>query len=337
MSAVDPEQRLLELLSGKWVTAAIAAAAELGLADALATPLTLPALASQLRCNQPALARLLGVLCAEGLLELANSGEYRVTELGAQLRQSALRDLARFVGAPFMWTPWASLTAAVRDARSSAFERVHGESLFDHLDRNERDAALYHRAVDAFTRRQARALAELFDFSALGSVVDVGGGLGTLLVELAERFAALRCILYDRPAVIAQARALLESSPHGARIETVSGDFFASVPEGADAYVIKHVIHNWGDDEAVRLLGLCASALRPNGRVLIVESLLLPGNVRDAARLFDLEMFVLCGPGRERSKPEFRRLLQRAGLRLESSRALAGGTRLLVAAPRAER
>jgi SAM-dependent methyltransferase len=336
--SVDPEQRLLELLSGKWVTAAIAAAAELGLADALAAgPLALPELAGRLGCDESALARLLGVLCAEGLLELASSGAYRITELGAQLRQGALRDLARFVGAPFMWTPWASLASAVRDARSSAFERLHGESLFQHLDHDERDAALYHRAVDAFTRRQARALAEVFDFSALGSVVDIGGGLGTLLVELTARFAALRCILYDRPAVIAQARAVLGSSPEGARIETVSGDFFTSVPQGADAYVIKHVLHNWGDDEAVRLLSLCANALRANGRVLIVENLLLPGNVRDAARLFDLEMFVLCGPGRERSKPEFRRLLHRAGLRLESSRALAGGTRLLVAAPRAER
>jgi trans-aconitate methyltransferase len=201
--------------------------------------------------------------------------------------------------------------------------------LFEHLDRTPADAALYHRAVDAFTRRQARVLCDAYDFSKSRCVVDVGGGLGTVLSELSARFPALRCVLYDREAVVAQARPLL-----GPNIEAVAGDFFHSVPQPADAYVVKHVLHNWDDDAAVQLLGLCARGLAPGGQVLIVESILLPGNVRDATRLLDLEMFVLCGPGRERSKPEFRRLLQRAELKLVSTRDLAGGARLLVAEPR---
>jgi SAM-dependent methyltransferase len=324
------EQKLLELLSGKWVTAAVSAAAELGLADALASgPLTPEHLAQQLGCSEAALLRLLRVLSGEGLVELQASGAYALTQLGAQLGEGRLRDLARFVGAPFMWTPWSALPDALRDDRASAFERSHGASLFEHLDRTPADAALYHRAVDAFTRRQARALCDAYDFSKLGTVVDVGGGLGTVLTELARRFPQLRCVLYDREPVVAQARPLL-----GESIEAVAGDFFHSVPQPADAYVIKHVLHNWDDDAAAALLTSCARGLAPGGHVLIVESILLPGNVRDATRLLDLEMFVLCGPGRERSKPEFRRLLQRAGLRLSSTRDLAGGARLLVAAPR---
>jgi len=331
----DAEQKLLQLLSGKWVTAAIAAAAELGLADALtAAPLSAAQLAERLQCDESALSRLLRVLCGEGLLEAGVDGRYTLTSVGAQLGSGQLRDLARFVGAPFMWTPWAELAHALRDPRRSGFERAHGLPLFPHLDRHAHDAELYHHAVDAFTRRQARALCEAFDFSGLTRVVDVGGGLGTVLTELTPRFARLTGVLYDRPAVIAQARALWAEQPTAARIETESGDFFERVPAPADAYIIKHVLHNWDDEHAARILRVCRDALRPGGHVLIVESVLLPGNVRDATALLDLEMLVLCGAGHERSKPQFRRLLSAADLQLTATRPLAGGARLLIAAPR---
>ena len=331
----DAEERLLQLLSGKWVTAAIAAAAELGLADALMpAPLTAAQLAERLTCDAGALSRLLRVLCGEGLLEASADARYSLTSVGAQLASGQLRDLARFVGAPFMWTPWAELADAVRDTRCSAFERAHGLPLFPHLERNTRDAELYHHAVDAFTRRQARALCEAFEFDGLTRVVDVGGGLGTVLTELMPRFPKLSGVLYDRPAVTQQARALWAGSQSEARLEAESGDFFERVPAPADAYIVKHVLHNWDDEHAARILRVCRDALRPGGHVLIVESLLLPGNVRDATALLDLEMLVLCGAGHERSKPQFRQLLGAADLRLLTTRPLAGGARLLIAAPR---
>jgi SAM-dependent methyltransferase/DNA-binding HxlR family transcriptional regulator len=332
--AVEPEQKLLELLSGKWVTAALSAAAELGVADALLpAPLTAAELAQRLACDEQALVRLLRVLCGEGLLELAVHARYQLTDLGKQLCEGQLRELARFVGAPFMWNPWTALAPGLQDPTRSAFERTHGQPLFEYLDSEPAAAELYHRAVDAFTRRQARALCAAFDFSELACVVDVGGGLGTVLSELIVRYPQLRCVLYDRPQVIEQARHVLDSSPQSSRIETASGDFFSTVPGPADAFVIKHVLHNWDDEHACQILRVCAAALQPGGRVLIVESLRLPGNVRDATALLDLEMLVLCGSGHERSKPEFRGLLRRAGLRLESTRELAAGVRLLVAAP----
>lgn len=328
----EPEQKLLELLSGKWVTAALSAAAELGVADALYDqPLTAAALAARLSCDEPALTRLLRVLCGEGLLELTAQRQYRLTELGQELRTGRMRELARFVGSPFMWDPWTQLAAGIRDPARSAFERTHGRPLFEHLDRDAEAAALYHRAVDAFTRRQARALCEAFDFTGLGCVVDVGGGLGTVLTELTVRQPNLRCVLYDRASVVEQARKLFAANP---RIESESGDFFDSVPGPADAYVIKHVLHNWDDEHAARILRLCAEQLTAAGHVLIVESLRLPGNVRDATALMDLEMLVLCGGGHERSKPEFRKLLQHAGLSLLATRTLTAGVRLLIAAPR---
>lgn len=336
MSTADSAQReLLLLLSGKWVTAALSAAAELGLADALADrPLSGAELAEQLQCDPNALQRLLRVLCGEQLLQSQPHGRYALTELGAQLQTGKLRELARFVGAPFMWQPWANLAAAVRDPSKSAFERATGHNLFDHLDRTPDDAHTYHHAVDAFTRAAARALCDAFDFSDLSTVVDVGGGLGTVLGELVARYPKLRGVLYDRPAVIKQAGGIFSGHPEQQRIELIGGDFFEQVPQGADAYIIKHVLHNWDDTQAQRILELCASALKPTGQVLIVESLLLPGDIRDATAFLDLEMLALCGEGHERSKPQYRKLLHQAGLSLRTTTKLVGEVRLLVAVPR---
>jgi len=333
MSTDDSAQReLLQLLSGKWVTAALSAAAELGLADALTErSLSSSELAERLNCDAHALSRLLRVLCGEGLLASQPHGLYALTELGAQLQTGKLRELARFVGAPFMWQPWANLADAVRDPSRSAFERATGQSLFDHLDRDPEDARIYHHAVDAFTRAAARALCEAFDFSDLDSVVDLGGGLGSVLTELVARYPKLRGVLYDRPQVIKQAGSHFAQHP---RIELVSGDFFEQVPQGADAYIIKHVLHNWDDAQAQRILELCAKALKPNGQVLIVESLLLPGDFRDATAFLDLEMLALCGKGHERKKSHYRKLLQQAGLSLRTTTQLVGEVRLLVAVPR---
>jgi hypothetical protein len=333
--ASDHGRTLLGLLAGKWITAAISAAAELGVADVLAErgPLSAAALAEAVRCEERGLGRLLAILAGEGLFSVDAHERYALTELGAELRSEALRDLARYMGAPFTWSPFAHVAEALRKGRS-AFELAHGESIFRHLDANAADAELYHRGVDTFTRREAAALSQLFDFAPMRSVVDVGGGLGTLLVEVLMRFSHLRGILVDRPAVITQAEAALADNPHRARIELCAADFFEQVPQGADVYVLKHVLHNWDDERAECLLRNCAKGLSERGKVVIVDGYLLPGGYRDATRLLDLGMFVLCGAGRERRKPEFRALLQRAGLKLESSQPLAGTTCMIVATRR---
>jgi SAM-dependent methyltransferase len=274
------------------------------------------------------------VLCGEGLVSLQPHARYALTELGEPLREGRLRALARFVGSPVMWAPWAKLTEAVRDPSRSAFERAAGTTLFEHLDRTPDDATLYHRAVDAFTRSAALALCDAFDFSELECVVDVGGGLGTVLTELTAHYPQLKGILFDRAAVISQAASVFAGHPEAERITLQSGDFFESVPRGADAYVIKHVLHNWDDEHAARILRLCAAALRPGGHVLIVEGILMPGERPDGTAWLDLEMFALCGAGHERSKPAFRRLLQQAGLSLRTTTTLVGDVRLLVASAR---
>jgi len=332
---LNPQEQLYRLLAGKWVTAAISAAAEIGLADELAAgPRSLVDLASALGCDAEALQRLLRVLGGEGLIDLDRDGRFELTAVGQELRQGQLREVARFVGLPFMWAPWSSL-GPVLSSNSSAFEAAMGAPLFEYLDSHPKAAQIYHQAVDAFTRREARALAEIFDFSSIQSIVDVGGGLGSLLAEVGKSWPNLeRCVLFDRQQVIEQAKANSAARELGARMEFVAGDFLHEIPVEADVFVVKHVLHNWQDDDAIAILKNCVRHLRPGGYVLIVEGILLPGLQRDRTALLDLEMFVLCGRGRERTKPEFRTLLRDAGLSLRSTHDLAGTTRLLVATPR---
>ncbi len=320
--ADDAAARLLALLGGRWVTAAISAAAELGLADALDAPRSLDELAAAAGCHAPSLERLLRVLVGEGLLATERDGRYALTPVGAQLRTGALRDLAMFVGRPTWWAPWSALAHSVRTGEA-AFEQVHGASLFEHLAEHPDEARFYDSAVDAFTRTEGAALADAFDFGAVRSVVDIGGGRGTLLLEVLRKHPHLRGVLFDRPHVVDEARGRLP-----ANADAAGGDFFERVPGGADVYVVRHVVHNWDDDQATRILHNCAEAMSPGGRVLVVEGVVLPGDRQDATRLLDLEMLVLTGAGRERTQPEMRRLFRAAGLKLVKAGPLAGPTRL---------
>jgi C-methyltransferase len=329
----DPAERLLVLLGGKWLAAAVSAAASLGLAEALAdSPLTLEQLADQIDCKPDALRRLLRVLLGEELVTLNDQKQYALTEMGDLLRLDELGELAKFVGSPFGWDPWSSLADSVRTGEA-AFEKHHGLPLFDYLDQHDEQAGLYHAAIDAFSKREARALADAFDFSQVRRIADLGGGRGALLIEVLSRWEHLQGVLLERPAAVQEARLAFAKAGIDDRCEARVGDFFAEVPEDVDVCVLMHIIHSWDDATAIDLLRRCSSAVGPDGTLLVVEGLLVPGGRRDLTNLLDLEMLVLCGPGHERRKPDMRRLFSAAGLRLTSVAPLAGGVRLLVARP----
>jgi hypothetical protein len=319
----------MRLLGGKWVVAAIATAAKLGLAEHLQAPTPVAELARRCELHAPSLRRLIGVLVGEGLLTYEDADHVALTPLGQQLRRENLGTLAEFVGSESQWTPWVHLDHTIRTGQA-AFEKRHGESLFTYLEHHARDAELYDTAVDAFTRQQAHALAETSVLDAASVVVDVGGGRGTFLMELLLRHDSLRGILFDKPNVVAPVASRFAEAGLSERAQLVGGDFHGGVPQGADCYVVKHVLHNWDDERAVGILRHCARAAPAHGQVLVVEGIALPGNLKDGTRLMDLEMLVLTGGGRERSKPEFRRLFAAAGLRLDKMMRLSEGAWAMV-------
>ena len=263
--------------------------------------------------------------------------EFELTESGQLLRSGQFGELAQFIGAPMGWDPWSRLPDAVRTGEA-AFDAHFGSGLFDYLDQDEHqdEAALYHTAIDAFSRAESRALAEAFDFSQVERVVDIGGGRGGLLVDVLTKWPLLSGLLVERPAAVAQAEALFLEEGIGDRCQTMTSDFFEELPDSADVLVLKHIIHSWDDATSVELLRRCAQVVGTEGTLLVIEGLLLPGGRANLTSLLDLEMLVLCGPGHERTKPNMRRLLHASGLRLEKTVPLAASAHLFVTKVRAE-
>jgi hypothetical protein len=331
--APDSEVFLLDLLAGRARAQAVSTAAALGLADRLAAgPRTAAGLAGELGCDAGTLERLLVVLVGLGVCARAPGQRFVLAPQGAALRAEALGPFAAFLGGPVFWDAWSRLRDALREGGPTAFERTHGQGLYAHLASTPEAARAYDAAIDAFTRAEAGQLAARVDFSSVRTLVDVGGGRGTALLGVLERWPALRGVLFDLPHVVDGARARLDARCPG-RVDVAAGDFLEHVPAGADAYLLKRVLHNWDDGRAGALLARCAAAMAPGGRVLAIETILAPDDRADAARMLDLEMLAFNG-GRERRKPELRRLFHRAGLALERVEALRPPSWLLVAARR---
>lgn len=329
-SAPPAAQRLLELLAGKWVSAALSACAELGIPDLLAEkPMSAEELAERLGVEAAAVTRVLELLVSRAIFSVDRQGRFSLTETGEALRSDGLGKLAVLSGSRLMWDPFSRLADSLRKRRA-AFELHHGAPLFEHLEQSPSDATLYHEAIDAFTRVEAKAIASTLDLSDVEHFVDVGGGRGTLLVELLERYPRARGTLLDLESAARSAKEQIDSRGLGDRCTAVCGDFFVTLPEGADLYILKHILHNWPDDAAASLLDRVRSALAPNGRILVIDGVLLPPAYGDATRLLDLEMFALFYSARERSKPALRKLFHGAGLRIESTHELLGTARVFV-------
>ena len=326
------EERLLWLLGGKARVQAVSTAAALGVADRLCDgPRSTAALAEVLGCDADALRPILRYCAGLGYLDSPHPDHWALTGPGQLLRSDRLGPLAAFAGSPEQWDPWSRLRDAVHGG-PPAFARAIGQGLYPFLAGNPVAAARYDAAIDCFTEAEAAALCSKHDFAAYRTAVDVGGGRGRLLAAVLEHWPHLRGTLFDLPHVAAAARATLQQRC-GDRATAVGGDFFAAIP-AADVLLVKHVLHNWADEDAMRLLRNCRDALAADGSVLVVETLLAPDHRPDLAATLDLEMQVLTG-GRERRRPELRRLFSAAGLSLVASTELVAGSWLLVGRPAA--
>ncbi|WP_326798543.1 acetylserotonin O-methyltransferase [Streptomyces sp. NBC_01808] len=300
----------------------------LGIPDALAGS-ALPAgrLARATGTDEPSLCRLLRAATALGLLTVRPGGRYELTLLGGLFRDDPrLRRLAELYGEPAVWQAYGALEDAVRDG-GSAFHHAHGTGLFAALETDGPLAARFTEAMGTVTAAVTEPVLAGFDFGGIRHLVDVGGGDGTLLAALLRAYPHLRGTLLERPAALTAAPAVLRTAGVADRCTLVEGDFFAAVPTGdggpADACLLKNILHNFGDDDCVRVLRACRAALRPGGRVL-VPALVLPeaaaaartqADAEVAMALSDVEMMVLTA-GRERTLAEYRGLFARAGLAL---------------------
>ncbi len=312
-------RELVEMIGGSWATQAIGVAAQLGLADHVAQGLThVDALARTCACDASALHRLLRGLAALGLLHLGGDGHCRLTGTGELLRRDAPLSLNAHAQwwSQQAWGVWSDLLGSLRTGQSTR-QREQGHMGFDHLDADAPSARLFHRSMVELTRLVAADLAANPALPDDGTVMDLGGGHGALLAEVLRTRPALRGVLFDLGHAVAGAHTHLRDAGLSERVTVRSGDFFEALPGPVEVVLLKSVLHDWNDGDAVRILRRARDALAPQGRVLVIERVLAdvaqdqPGD-RTAARS-DLNMLVGLG-GRERTMAAYDRLLSAAGL-----------------------
>ncbi len=314
-----PAALLMGMITGHWVTAAIYAAARLKLADALeAGPKFSDDLAAEVGAHPTATYRLMRALASLGIFEERWDRGFALTDLGQLLRSNhpqSLRDVALFQGAPPHWQGWGNFLHSVQTGQS-AFEHVHNQGFFDYCETDEEFAAAFNGAMTGMTAANAELVSKAYDFSGIQHLADVGGGHGLLLLRLLQDHPHLRGTVVDLPHVVAGAIPRIAAANMQSRCGTQGVDFFRGPLPPANAYLAKHIIHDWDDEHSIRILQNMRDHLAPGGRVLLVECVITPGNERSMAKLMDLEMLHATHGGRERTREEFAELFTAAGLRL---------------------
>jgi O-methyltransferase domain/Dimerisation domain len=330
--SIAPANRLLTLMTGAWTTQAISVAAELGLADLLTTnpSATIERLAELTGTDEDGLGRLLRFLTSIGLLS-ATDGKFELTEMGRLLRTDAdpaLRPLARLYGGPF-YESFGHFIYAVRTGRE-AFDHVFGEHHFEYFAERPELSELFDSAM-ASSASMFGGVAEVIDFSAVGTVVDVGGGNGELLRRILRAAPPhVKGVLLERPHVLDEARAAFAAAGIADRCAFVSGDFTVGVPDGGDVYILSRVLHDWDDGLCRTILARIASAMHDHSRLLIVERLLPEDRSPSLAFAWDIHMLCNVG-GRERTATHYGKLLAEAGFKLSARHALPLDVYLLTA------
>ncbi|TPK66322.1 ubiquinone/menaquinone biosynthesis protein [Mesorhizobium sp. B2-4-19] len=327
---LNPTQQIMRLGFGFAVSQALRVIIELGIPDLLAVNgQSVDQLAAASQSDAGALYRVMRLLAPEGVFQEVSPRHFELTDIGAALRSDrpGPRDFVRMINSePYL--AFEQLLHSVRTGKP-AFDKVFGSPRFDWLSQHPEQAALFQHAMVALSQGNNEDVADAYDFKQFTRVVDVGGGHGQLLSAILARNPHLNGVLFDLHSGVAAAR----QSAGGdlPRTEFVAGDFFERIPAG-DVYVIKKVVHDWDDGHAAVILRNCRKAMLPNGKVLVAETLVPPGDEPNQIKGIDVVMLAVTG-GLERTKAQFAGLFDAAGLRLERVIETRGSISILEACP----
>ena len=314
----DPRLQLWGLINGFQITQAIHVASTLRVADHLNDgALPLGELATLTSSHPDSLYRLLRALAAVGVFREDEGQTFALTPMADCLRADSPASIgawAEVVGSPYFWQAWGHLLYSVRTGEN-AFENLNGKDVWRFRAEHPEYGATFDRAMTQHSRGSAEAVIRAYDFSAFRHVVDVGGGQGLLLSAILAAHPHMRGTLFDQANVVTRAGAVLSECGVIKRCDIVAGSFFEAVPEGADAYLMRVIIHDWEDDEAVAILKTCRRAFRETAKLLLIERLVGPPYEMPATKFSDLNMLVSPG-GRERTREEYSALLAKAGFEL---------------------
>ena len=324
MTATTPQTQkppahagIFQLLNGIAVAGALAGLAQLAIPDLVEHgPKSADELAREVGADPRALYRLMRATASVGVLSEGPDGKFSETPMSAVLRSNSnpsLRGFAIMHGTEWHARGWAKLDYCVKTGKQ-AIEEVYGVPIFQFFEQRPEESQLFNQAMSDLSMLDSPAVAEAYSFSGIHSLVDVGGGHGLLLATILARNPHLKGTLYEVPHVVEGARNG-PLKPVMDRCTLASGDMFSSVPAGADAYIMKHIIHDWPDDVCIEILKACRKAVNPGGKLLVVDNVILPGNDFAPGKFLDIQMLIFPG-GRERTEKEFHDLFAAAGWRL---------------------
>lgn len=312
-----PEMLLMQMVFGKAVTQALSVAARYRVADHLVSaPKTAAELATATGLHAGHLYRVMRALAGLGVFTADGENRFALTPMGNLLRSDvpgSARPIATYVCDPWSWKPWGDLASSVKTGQP-VFDRMFGEGVFDYFAKHPDEAATFNEGMTGFSQQAAAAILKAYDFSNFGTIVDVGGGHGSLLLAILKANPGAKGVVFDAPQVASGATDAIKGAGMSDRCRAEGGDFFTTVPDG-DAIVMKNIIHDWNDAKATTILKACRAAIKPTGTLLLVELVVPAGYAPHMAHILDLEMMVLCD-GKERTEPEYRELLAGAGFKL---------------------
>jgi O-methyltransferase domain/Dimerisation domain len=314
-----PGEIIMQLGTGFIWTAALYAAAKLGIADILKSgPKSSSEIARAIDGNEDAVYRVLRALSSAGVFTETAPRTFALNGEGELLLSdgpNSQRSMVLWLGNKMHFDTYPELTYAMKTG-NTVVEKVYGESCFGYFEKNPEVSKVFNEAMTGFSQMFTPALLDAYDFSWLNgkTLADVGGGHGFLLTSILKKYPEIHGVVADLEHVVAGAPEKIRATGVESRCTTQPVDFFASVPE-ADAYILKHIIHDWNDEKATTILRNCARSGRGKTRVLLAESVVAPGNEPHFAKVLDLEMMLLPG-GKERTEAEFAKLLEGAGFKM---------------------
>ncbi|HWP93263.1 MAG TPA: methyltransferase [Thermodesulfobacteriota bacterium] len=319
-AAEENRDKLMEMIHGNWLAQCIYVAAKLGIADHLKEgPKSSDELSHIIGAEPRALYRLLRALSGLGVFHEEPGKRFSLTAMGELLGRESPNSLNAYIimiNEKECYQSWGNLLYSVKTGGSS-FEHVFGQEFLQYVEKKAEFAGVFNQAMVEKYRGVIPSILKTYDFSGFNTVVDVGGGYGQLLIEILKSNPNTRGILFDLPKVIEGAGENIANSGVGERITLIAGDCFDKIPEGGDGYVLKSFINNWEDEDAVKVLSNCRRSMNPDGKLIIIEPVLLPANEPDYGKLMDLQLLVL-QKSRERTREDFEGLLKLSGFSMRS-------------------
>ena len=309
-----PEAQMMKFILGKWISKPIHVAATLAIPNILTQGAKNINVISELTGTHTAsLYRLMRALSGVGIFAETQDRVFVNTPMSECLTSDRLRSASLMFNSEWHDRIWDNLLYSVRTGEP-AFEEIFGESAFDWIEEHPDEAAVFHAANNFKAANSHRVIVEECNFEGIHTITDLGGGLGGLIIEILKANPSMKGVVAERPGVVAHLSEIIEKHGLQDRMSAVECDFFHAVPPGSDIYLLSHVLHDWPDEDCITILRNCRKAMRRDGRLLIAEAIVTPGNAFSISKLLDIEM-LLMGRGRERSAEEFGTLLEAAGFR----------------------